>query len=575
MNKQATLKNGKRVLATTLLACTTVTSLLATPLTTFATESTSGHQNVMSSSAQEADAKLVIFERGGFQAQFRSPIVDLKIDYTTMKLSALSLVPPTTFFRHCDGNVYFSVDILSKDLKTVKSSIQVTGSDQVGPFIDKLNNLSVANGDIIAVSQSYKYNFEAHTNSAVEKFTDGIYNTHYFTVSSQGTKALHVPEKKDSGFAINLDEESNGASTWNLQWNQKSGEKYAVIRGNTPDGMADKIKPHEMLGFTTNGTFQDKSGSFANYKLLTIDANGNLTQTKRLFTKSGLEVDTQAPTSPNNLKALGGIYQTETTVGIRWNKSTDNREIRSYQIYRDGQLLRSIPADSSTTSPTITYPDNKLKPGTTYTYTITATDFADNVSEVSQPLQAKTKPREGLDTEKPTSPFASIDNLTSNSSEISYTKATDNVGVTEYKIYDYATNQYIASTTDTKVTLSNLKPNTDYHIAVIAFDAAGNTSNAFQQVNEMKFKTKSNNEAITSNSYTVGTSRYVTGSHTGDVTKMELDVDGTIYKGGTVEDGKLTFYAHGKIKTTSKIVNIKAYDKAGKLVTTKPVDIKK
>ncbi|MBC1935861.1 fibronectin type III domain-containing protein [Listeria grandensis] len=476
MENQTTLKNGKRVLATTLLACTTVTSLLAGPMTTSAASNSSaiGYQNVTAPSAQESDTKFVIFERGGFDGQGRSPIVDMKVDYSTMKLSALSLVPPSTFFRHCDGNTYFSVDILSKDLKTVKASVQVTGSSQVGPFIDKLNNLSVANGDIIAVSQSYKSNFEAKTNSAIETFTDGIFNTHYFTVSSNGMKKLNVPEKKDAGFSLNLADESNGSSTWNLQWNQKSGEQYAVVRGDIPGGNNGKIKPHEMLGFTTKGTFQDKSGSFANYKLLTLDANGNITETKRLYTKSGLEMDTVAPAAPGNITALGGLYQTESKVGIRWNKSTDNREILSYQIYRDGELLKSVPAHANQATETFT--DTNLKPGTAYTYTVTATDFAKNVSEVSQAITAKTK----------------------------------------------------AAAT-----------------------------------------------VLTPADYTIGTTKYVTGSYTGDVAKMELDVDGVTYKGGTVADSKINFYAHGKIKATSKNVVVRVYDKNNNLLNTKPVMLKK
>lgn len=80
---------------------------------------------------------------------------------------------------------------------------------------------------------------------------------------------------------------------------------------------------------------------------------------------------------------------------------------------------------------------------------------------------------------------------------------------------------------------------------------------------------------VTPDAYTFGTSRYVTGSYTGDVTKMELEVDGEIFKGGTVADGKINFYAYGKIKANSQTVNILVYDKRGNLLDTKPVVLNK
>lgn len=79
---------------------------------------------------------------------------------------------------------------------------------------------------------------------------------------------------------------------------------------------------------------------------------------------------------------------------------------------------------------------------------------------------------------------------------------------------------------------------------------------------------------VTPDVYTFGISRYVTGSYTGNVSKIELDVAGTIYKGGTLADGKLKFYAHGKIKATSEAILLRAYDKTGKLLDTKPVNLK-
>ncbi|MBC1935862.1 leucine-rich repeat domain-containing protein [Listeria grandensis] len=80
---------------------------------------------------------------------------------------------------------------------------------------------------------------------------------------------------------------------------------------------------------------------------------------------------------------------------------------------------------------------------------------------------------------------------------------------------------------------------------------------------------------VTPDAYTFGTSKYVTGSYTGDVARMELEVDDEIFKGGTVAEGKINFYAHGKIKATSQVVNVLVYDKHNNLLDTKPVTINK
>lgn len=105
-------------------------------------------------------------------------------------------------------------------------------------------------------------------------------------------------------------------------------------------------------------------------------------------------------------------------------------------------------------------------------------------------------------------------------------------------------------------------------VTVYAYDKNG------KQLDEEKVTVTNIGEGtVTPDAYTFGTSKYVTGSYTGDVVKMELDVDGTIYKGGTVADGKINFYAHGKIKADSQSVNVLVYDKQGHVIDTKPVTL--
>ncbi|PIE48118.1 MAG: peptidase S8 [Flavobacteriales bacterium] len=78
------------------------------------------------------------------------------------------------------------------------------------------------------------------------------------------------------------------------------------------------------------------------------------------------------------------------------------------------------------------------------------------------------------DTEAPTAPTLSYNNLTTNSVDLSWTGSTDNVAVTEYNVYQGTT--LLGSTTNTEYQVTGLTPDTAYSFKVNALDAAGNTS---------------------------------------------------------------------------------------------------
>ncbi|PJI10211.1 MULTISPECIES: cellulose binding domain-containing protein [Clostridium] len=86
-----------------------------------------------------------------------------------------------------------------------------------------------------------------------------------------------------------------------------------------------------------------------------------------------------------------------------------------------------------------------------------------------------------IDTEAPTAP----DNLscsakTSDSVSLSWTASTDNVGVTEYDIYNGSTQ--VGSSTVPSYTVTELAPSTTYNFTVKAKDAAGNVSNSSKEL---------------------------------------------------------------------------------------------
>lgn len=86
------------------------------------------------------------------------------------------------------------------------------------------------------------------------------------------------------------------------------------------------------------------------------------------------------------------------------------------------------------------------------------------------------------DTEPPTAPAnLTASNVTSATVDLSWSAATDNVGVTGYNIYNGAT--LVTTVSTTSHTVTGLSPNTSYTFTVRARDAANNESGASNSVN--------------------------------------------------------------------------------------------
>lgn len=79
------------------------------------------------------------------------------------------------------------------------------------------------------------------------------------------------------------------------------------------------------------------------------------------------------------------------------------------------------------------------------------------------------------DTQAPTAPSnLTASNITDSSLDLSWTAATDNVGVTSYNIYQ--DNVLIGTTPTLNFSISGLNPNTSYNFYVVAYDASQNNS---------------------------------------------------------------------------------------------------
>ncbi|MEU9834924.1 cellulase family glycosylhydrolase [Streptosporangium sp. NPDC048047] len=102
---------------------------------------------------------------------------------------------------------------------------------------------------------------------------------------------------------------------------------------------------------------------------------------------------------------------------------------------------------------------------------------ADGIASTSREATIYGGPSPDPDTQKPGRPGKpAVSGITSSGATLTWTAATDNVGVTGYDVYSGTTK--LGSATGTTLALTGLTPSTAYTVHVVARDAAGNTSPA-------------------------------------------------------------------------------------------------
>jgi hypothetical protein len=86
----------------------------------------------------------------------------------------------------------------------------------------------------------------------------------------------------------------------------------------------------------------------------------------------GCAGDTTPPSPPGNLTATASSTQ----VNLSWTAATDNVGVAGYKVFRNSGATALATLPGTATS----YPDNTVKPGTSYSYQVTALDSAGNQS---------------------------------------------------------------------------------------------------------------------------------------------------------------------------------------------------
>jgi fibronectin type 3 domain-containing protein len=185
--------------------------------------------------------------------------------------------------------------------------------------------------------------------------------------------------------------------------------------------------------------------------------------------------DTQAPTAPT---ALTANAPAGSQIDLSWTASTDNTAVTGYLLERcQGAGCSSFAAIPGPSGAVTTFSDTGLTADTSYSYRVRATDAANNLSAYSNVATAVTPVP---DTQPPSAPGTlTAATVSGTQIDVSWGAATDNVGVTMYRLercqgatcVDFAR---IANPTGLTYSDTGLLPNTTYRYQVRAQDAAVN-----------------------------------------------------------------------------------------------------
>jgi chitodextrinase len=202
------------------------------------------------------------------------------------------------------------------------------------------------------------------------------------------------------------------------------------------------------------------AGTGYTYRVAARDLAGK-TATASVSVNGGAS-DTTPPSAPAGLTAA---TTGPATVSLSWGAAADNVGVTGYTVVRNGVAVATVPGTSTS------YGDSSLVPGTSYSYQVTASDAAGNVSQPSNQATVTTQ----ADTSPPTAPGTpAATSVTSSQVGLAWTPATDNVGVEGYLVV--RNGSAIATAPGTSYTDSTVAAGTSYSYQIVAYDAAGNTT---------------------------------------------------------------------------------------------------
>ncbi|MCX2679176.1 fibronectin type III domain-containing protein [Galbibacter sp. EGI 63066] len=218
--------------------------------------------------------------------------------------------------------------------------------------------------------------------------------------------------------------------------------------------------------FAVSGLTPETNYAFTVFAMDAANNTSTVSNTANVTTLAESQPDTEAPSAVTDLTASNTTFEGTT---LDWTAATDNVGVTDYEVFQDGV---SIGLTGGATNFNVT----GLTPETSYAFTVFAMDAANNTSAVSNTANVTTLAESQPDTEAPSAVTdLTASNTTFDGTSLSWTAATDNVGVTDYEVFQDGVSIGLTGGTTT-FAVTGLTPETNYAFTVFAMDAANNTS---------------------------------------------------------------------------------------------------
>jgi chitodextrinase len=378
----------------------------------------------------------------------------------------------------------------------------------------------------------------------------------FFDVAGPIAGEVHIDDVVLSAASANLDvtpptapatlsSPTQSGTTIDLAW-PAGTDNVAVIGYDVMRLSGPTVSLANTLNFQATGLISATSYSF---QVRARDAAGNLSAWGPVFT-----VATKDVIPPSVPAGLVSPTQTASSITVAWTAATDNIAVTGYELSVDNGAAFSVGLATNFTV-------MGLAQGM-HTFQVRAVDAAVNFSAFSAPMNAAT-----FDAIAPTAPAGLASPAQANTTiNLTWTAATDNIGVTGYNIYNNGMTLLASAGAVTAYQLTGLAPGVAYVLTVKAKDAAGNLSPASNAVNI----TTTNNDtqsptvptALASPSQTAATINLNWTASTDNVGVTAYEVS----KGGVVlatVGNVLAYQAAGLAAGTAYTFTVRAKDAAG------------
>ncbi|WP_198318334.1 glycosyl hydrolase family 8 [Arthrobacter sp. YN] len=253
-------------------------------------------------------------------------------------------------------------------------------------------------------------------------------------------------------------------NTVNLSWAAAADDQGPVMYEIRRDGRLYNVTPT----LNTKLEYLDPGTTYS-ITVTARDAAGNRTASEAVT--GSTTVDTVAPAKTTGIVAQA---RSLSSITLKWNKPVDNDSINelSYDVYRNGGKVNAGPVYFPSD-----YKIENLPAGTPQSFTIVATDKSGN-SSTSDVFTTSTT---ATDVTAPSRPSYLEGKRAADSVVLKWAGSTDdNPGSTvSYDVFTGDTQLNREPVTGTSFTVTNLQPQTEISLRVVAKDSAGNTRSSY------------------------------------------------------------------------------------------------